>query len=248
MSTTELFASAVGNHTTRGRRAATWSSKLLRTALSSIPTPKPGAYDYYLRGRTFVEAPGLRANSAAIRAAGSRRRARLGLRPRLRVALGCSRRMRRGCIHWAPIISTGPERGRTALQARSQLPDALQGPGSLLLRMLPRLSRALSTSKKAGHARRPGRFPNRHVHREHPQRTGQWTRRSVLRGGGELDPGGRIAPQPEQASSGCDATRRRSARAGGRWPRPRDAFAYTIWASVPLLRDGDLAAARSASL
>jgi len=247
MSTTELFAmlSGITRRVVDELHLAIEAPQEQR--LSSIPTRSLEAYDYYLRGRTFVRgswsASNIRAAIELLDRAVARDSAFALAYAWLSVA-----HTNAAWLHslGAHHFQQGRDAAERALKLDPQLPDAYRALGHYYYACCQDYQRALSYLE-SGHARRPGDSQIVMYIGNIHKRTGQWDEAiRYYEEAASLDPGWQNPllnlSQAQLWMRRYEEAERTSRRALAL--EPRDAFAYTIWASVPLLRDGDLAAAR----
>jgi TolB-like protein/DNA-binding SARP family transcriptional activator/Flp pilus assembly protein TadD len=245
MNTTELFAMLSGITRRVVDEVHVALDAPQEAGVSAIPTRNLEAYDYYLRGRVFVRgAWSERNNRAAIemltRAVARDTTFALAY-AWLSIAHANAQWLHaQGAAHLA-LAKTAADR---ALKFDPRLPDVQRALGFYYYACCQDYRRALVHFERS-RAARPGDaqlimfIGNAH------KRAGQWI--DAMRDYEEaasLDPAWH-APLLNLSQAqlwlhryvDAEATARRALAL-----EPRDAFAYTMWASVPLLRDGDLEA------
>jgi len=215
--------------------------------ISSIPTKSLEAYDYYLRGRTFARGPWLASNNRAAMELLQRAVERDSTFALAYAWLSFSHTE----AHWlhsmgARHLELAKEAADQALRLDPRLPDVHTALGHYYYACCNDYRRALSHLERS-YAARPGDAQVVMFIGNVYKRQGRWD--DALRfyeQAASLDPGWKSPllnlSQTELWLRRYGDAERTSRRALSL--EPREAFAYTIWASVPLLRDGDVAAAR----
>ena len=247
MSTTELFAMLSGIT----RRVVDELHVVLEApqeaGVSAIPTRNLEAYDYYLRARVFVRGAWSESNNRAaielLTRAVERDTTFALAYAWLSIAHANAQWLHSlGAVHMQQA-KTAAER---ALTIDARLPDAHKALGFYYYACCQDYRRALVHLERSRLGRPGDAQVIMFIGNAH-KRAGQWI--DSLRDYEEaasLDPGWHA---PLLNLSQAQLWLRRYADAEGTARRalalePRDAFAYTVWASVPLLRDGDLVATR----
>jgi TolB-like protein len=218
-----------------------------RTRLSGASTTSPEAYDYYLRGRELVRRTWTESNF----------RTAISMFERA-VAIDSNFALAYAWLSFAHtdaywLLSLGPEQlrqadsiGEKALRLDPQSPDAHMALGFYYYVCCEDYDRALS-HLETSHARRPGDAQVVMFIGNVHKRRGRWdAARRYYEEAADLDPRW-YQPLLNLAQLQLwlhryDDAERTSKRALAL--EPREGFAYEIWASAPLLRDGDIAAAR----
>jgi DNA-binding SARP family transcriptional activator/TolB-like protein len=215
--------------------------------LSAVPTGSVEAYDYYLRGRAFVRAAWSASNNRAaidlLKRAVQRDSTFALAYAWLSVAHTNAEWLYSMGAHHFQEARDAAER---AFKLDSELPDAYRALGHYYYACCQDYRRALLYLER-GHTRQPGDAQMVMFIGNVHKRTGRWD--DAIRYYEEavrLDPGWQTPllnlSQAQLWIRRYEDAERTSRRALAL--EPRDAFAYTIWASVPLLRAGDLVAAR----
>jgi len=246
MNTTQLFAllSGITRRVVDELHVAIEAPQQQR--LSSIPTRSLEAYDYYLRGRTFVRGSWSASNIRAAIELLDRAVARDSIFALAYAWLSVAH-TNAAWLHslGADHYQQGRDAAERALKLDPQLPDAYRALGHYYYACCQDYQRALSYLQ-SGHGRRPGDSQIVMFIGNIHKRMGQWDEAiRYYEEAASLDPGWQNPllnlSQAQLWMRRYEEAERTSRRALAL--EPRDAFAYTIWASVPLLRDGDLAAA-----
>jgi len=246
MNTTELFAllSGITRRVVDELHVTLDVSQAQR--LSVIPTGSLEAYDYYLRGRTFVRGAWSASNNRGaielLERAVERDSTFALAYAWLSIAHTNAEWLHSLGVHHFQQAKEAAER---ALTVDSQLPDAYRALGHYYYACCQDYQRALSYLE-IGHARRPGDSQMVMFIGNVHKRAGRWDEAiRYYEEAASLDPGWQTPllnlSQVQLWVRRYEQAERTSMRALAL--EPRDAFAYTIWGSVPLLRDGDLVTA-----
>jgi len=247
MSTTKLFAMLSGIT----RRVVDELHVVLdapqEAGVSAIPTRNLEAYDYYLRGRVFVRGAWSEPNNRAAIEMLTRAVERDTMFALAYAWLSIAHANAQWLHAQGPIhVQQAKTAADRALRLDARLPDVQRALGFYYYACCQDYRRALVHFERS-RAARPGDaqlimfIGNAH------KRAGQWI--DAMRDYEEaasLDPGWHA---PLLNLSQAQLWLHQYADAEGSARRalalePRDAFAYTLWASVPLLRDGDVEATR----
>lgn len=247
MNTTELFAMLSGIT----RRVVDELHVVLEapkdSGVSAIPTRNLEAYDYYLRARVFVRGAWSASNNRAAIEMLTRAVAR-DTTFALAYAWLSIAQTNAQWLHaqGADHLQLAKSAAERALKLDARLPDAQRALGFYYYACCQDYRRALVHLERS-RAGRPGDaqvimfIGNAH------KRAGRWI--DAMRDYEEaasLDPGWH-APLLNLSQAQLWLHRYADAERTARRAlalEPRDAFAYTLWASVPLLRDGDLVTTR----
>jgi len=215
--------------------------------LSAVPTRSVEAYDYYLRGRTFAHGAWLASNNRAALELLQHAVERDSTFALAYAWLSFSHTE----AHWlhsmgAHHLELAKDAADKALLLDPRLPDVHMALGHYYYACCNDYRRSL-THLEESHAARPGDAQVVMFIGNVHKRQGRWDEAARdYEQAASLDPAWKSPllnlSQMQLWQHRYEDAERTSKRALSL--EPREAFAYTVWASVPLLRDGDVAAAR----